>query len=233
MTESLKYKGFYKDSFGTLEIDVENNFNMLSMVIDGVEFSGSEFSDMSIIDRPKYSDTQLQRFTFHPLRVYETNVILESLCNCSFEVVIPQAIIDKLNDAEFYTNLKIEYSLGNVRPEPNAGIEHEKVKLTLTLDNKLYTGTGDYIEVAFDQIRDQIKDKFHFKNCYGCMYGDYSVYGQSGFGSMLCFLSQKERYSKVTNKDEYMQLDKADRQVQEIYCCDKYEIRKYGAGYRG
>lgn len=229
----LKYKGFYKDSFGAQEIVLENDLNMLAMEIDGVKFRGSEFSDMSIVNKSQYSDTQLKRFTFHSLCVYQTNIIEESLCNCSFEIVVPQAIIDKLNHAEFYANLTIEYSLGNVRPEPGAGIEYEKVKLTLTIDGKLYTGTGDYIEVAFDQIRDQIKDKFLLKNCYGCMYGDYSVYGQSSFGSMLCFLSQKESYGKVTNKSEYLQLDEADRQVQEIYCCDQFEIRKYGAGYRG
>ncbi|MCS3796177.1 DUF6304 family protein [Niastella sp. OAS944] len=233
MTETIKYKGLYKDSFGSLEIDIENDFNMLSMTIDGVEFCGPEFSDMAILNKAKYSNEQLKRFTFHPLRVYQTNNILESLCNCSLEIVFPQVIIDKLNHAEFYTNLKIEYSLGNVRPVPGTGIEHEKVKLTLTIDDKLYTGEGDYIEIAFNQIRDQFADKLQFKNCYGCMYGDYSVYGQSSFGSMLCFLTQKERYSKVTTKDEYMELDNADRQVQEIYCCDQFEIRKCGAGYRG
>lgn len=228
-----KYKGFYKDNSGTLEIDVENDFNRLSMVIDGVEFRGSEFSDMSIINKPKYSDEQLKRFTFYSIRVYQTNIIEELLCNCSFEIVVPQVIIDKLNHAEFYTNLTIEYSLGNVRSQPGMGIEHEKVTLTLAPDGKQYSVTSDYMEGAFDQIRDQIKDKFQLKNCYGCMYGDYSVYGQSSFGSMLCFLSQKDRYSKVTNKDEYMELNDADRHVQEIYCCDNYEIRKVGAGYRG
>lgn len=227
------YKGLYKDSFGTLEINVENDFKTLSMTIDGIEFCGSEFSDMAIVNKAKYPDEQLKRFTFHSIGVYQTNIILELLCNCSFEIDVPQAIIDKLNHAEFYTNLKIEFSLGNVRHKLGAGIEHEIVKLTLTIDDRQYSGAGDYIEVAFDQIRDQLGDKFKIKNCYGCMYGDYSVYGQSSFGSMLCFLSQKERYCKVTNKDEYMALDNADRYVQEIYCCDKFEVRKYGAGYRG
>lgn len=233
MTETIKYKGYYKDSFGTLEINIENDFNRLFTVIDGVEFCGSEFSDMSVVNKSGYSDTQLKRFTFHSIRVYQTNIVEESLCNCSFEIVVPQVIIDNLNSSEFCTNLTIEYSLGNVRPEPRTGIEYEKVKLTLTIADKQYTATSDYMEGAFDQIRDQIKDKFQLKNCYGCMYGDYSVYGQSSFGSMLCFLSQKDKYIKVTNKDEYMELDDADRQVQEIYCCDKFEIRKYGAGYRG
>jgi hypothetical protein len=43
MTETVKYKGLYKDSFGTLEIDIEDDFNMFSMEIDGVDFSGLEY----------------------------------------------------------------------------------------------------------------------------------------------------------------------------------------------
>jgi len=233
MTELVKYKGLYKDSFGTLEIEIENDFNMLSMELDGVEFRGPEFADICIVDKSKYSDTQLKRFTFLSMSVYQTNIIVESLCNCSFETVVPQVIIDKLNHSEFYADLMIEYSLGNVRPKPRGGLDHDQVKLTLTINDKLYSGTGGYMEEAFDHIRGQIADKYQLKNCYGCMYGDYSVYGQSSFGSMLCFLSQKEKYNKVTNKHEYMELDAADRHVQEIYCCDKYEIRKRGAGYRG
>ena len=65
------------------------------------------------------------------------------------------------------------------------------------------------------------------------MYGDYSVYGQSSFGSMLCFKNQKEEYSKVRTKAEYLKLGAPERYVQEVYCCDHYEIRKKSVGYRG
>jgi hypothetical protein len=88
MTETIIYKGLYKDRYGTLEIDVKNDFKTLSMKIDGVEFCGSEFSDMAIVNKPHYSDEQLKRFTFHSIRVYQTNIVLELLCNCSFEIVI-------------------------------------------------------------------------------------------------------------------------------------------------
>ena len=51
-------------------------------------------------------------------------------------------------------------------------------------------------------IGSEFSDKF--KNCYGCMYGDYSVYGQSGFGSMLCYVNQKDEYIKVRTKEDYL-----------------------------
>jgi hypothetical protein len=226
------YKGLYKDSLGTCEIEVENDFNTLTTKIDGVVFSGSEFDGLSVDDKSKYTDEQLARFTFLRTPIYQTDRFEETLCNCLFEIVVPQVIIDKLNGIQLYSDLKIEISLGNIR-NPGAGIEYEHVTLSLAIAGRIYTGTSDYFESSFDAIRDQIKDKYQLKNCYGCMYGDYSVYGQSSFGSMLCFRNQKEAYGKVTSKATYMELDAPYWHVQEIYCCDQYEIRKKGAGYRG
>ncbi|WP_346318775.1 DUF6304 family protein [Chitinophaga sp. YIM B06452] len=227
------YKGIYKDNSGTREIEIENNFKTLVTEIDGVVFSGSEFDDLSVDDKSKYTAQQLTRFTFLKTPIYQTDELQETLCNCSFVIVVPQTIIDKSNNNQFWSDLKIEISLGDKRSEePGSGIEHEIVTLSLTIAGKTYTGTSEFFEGSFDQIRDQVKDKYQLKNCYGCMYGDYSVYGQGAFGAMLCFRNQKSAYSSVTNKEEYMALTPSGN-VQEIYCCDEYETRKTGAGYRG
>lgn len=234
MKERIKYNGTYTDDFGTTAIIVENDFENLCTEIDGVKFSGSEFADLFIVDKSNYTSQQLKRFTFFSIPILNKNIIEEALCSCIFEITIPQLIIDKTTYSEFYSDLKIEYLLGGVRPKPRGGLEDEKIKLSLKIEEKIYTGTSGFIEGAFDQIRNQFEDKYQFKNCYGCMFGDYSVYGQSGFGTMLCFVSEREKYKEVTNKWEYMELntDKVTN-VQEIYCCDNYEIRKTGAGYRG
>lgn len=66
------------------------------------------------------------------------------------------------------------------------------------------------------------------------MYGDYSVYGQSGFGSMLCYVNQKDEYIKVRTKEDYLsKLNTNYKKVQEIFYCPKFELRKKGIGYRG
>ncbi|WP_337085135.1 DUF6304 family protein [Elizabethkingia anophelis] len=232
MKEQIKYKGTYTDDFGTTAIIVENDFETLYAEIDGVKFSGSEFADLFIIDKSNYTDQQLKRFTFFSVPILNKSIVEEALCHCIFEIVVPQLIIDKTNNSEFYADLKIEYSLGIAKP--NGGLEDEKVKLSLIIEDKFYTGTSGLIEGAFDQIRNQFEDKYQFKNCYGCMFGDYSVFGQSGFGTMLCFVTEKEKYKAITNKWEYMELPTNDvTNVQEIYYCNKYEIRKTGAGYRG
>ena len=231
---TITYNGFYKDNKGTCAIEVENDFSRLTTEIDGVVFTGSEFDDLTVDDRSKYPAEQLARFTFLKTPIYQTDRFVETLCNCTIEVVVPQLIIDKLNNVEFYSELTINNSLGSPRSvQPGKGIDHENVTLSLTIAGTIYTGTSSDFEGAFDGIFKQIKDNYHFKNCYGCLYSDYSVYGQSTFGSMLCFRNQKEAYSKVTDKDEYMELEPEDRLVQEIYCCDEYEIRKEHVGYRG
>jgi hypothetical protein len=228
------YKGFYKDNLGTQAIEIENDFNNLTLAIDGVVFTGSEFDNLSIDDPSLYTADQLARFTFLKTPIYNTDRFAETLCNCSFELVIPQLIIDKLNNSQFYADLKIEYTLGNIRSDkPGKGIDYENVELSLAIAGNVYTGASGYFESSFDAISNQIADQYQLKNCYGCMYGDYSVYGQSAFGAMLCFRNQKEEYRKVTNKDTYMELAAPEMYVQEIYCCDQYEIREKGAGYRG
>jgi len=226
------YKGIYKDSTGTVAIEVINEPNTLTTVIDGVEFSGSELDDLSVEDQSKYTPEQLARFTFLKIPIYQTDRISETLCNCSIEIVVPQVIIDTLNTIEFYADLTFENSLGAPRPDPRRGIEYDNTTLTLTIAGKVYTATGGDFESAADGIRKQFGDRHHFKNCYGCMYGDYSVYGNSTFGSMLCFRNQKEEYSKVTTKQEYMQLGPPDGYVQETYCCEQFEIRNKRVGYR-
>ncbi|MCS6833992.1 MAG: DUF6304 family protein [Flammeovirgaceae bacterium] len=225
MAESVKYFGTYTDNFGTTEIVIENNFENLTIEIDGVKFIGYEFSSLAIADKSQYSEQQLGRFTLRTKSKY--------LCNCSFRFTIDVILIDKIGNEEIANELIIQYELGKEQKNSREGLDFEKVKLILSVEQSEFVGEGNHFETAFDEIQRQFNNRYCFKNCYGCMYGDYSVYGQSGFGTMRCYVSQKEKYLKVRNKQEYMELSDDYKQVQEIYCCEKYEIRKVGVGYRG
>ena len=162
-------------------------------------------------------------------------IILTNFCVSVRAKVSPIfiTIIDKINNIERGNVLTIEYDLGKKRAKPKGGLDFENVRLSLSIRQFEFEGTGDFFEIAFDEIQKKFDNKYCFKNCYGCMFGDYSVYGQSSFGTMLCFVTQKEKYKQVSNKQEYMELTNDHKQVQEIFCCDEYEIRKTGAGYRG
>lgn len=228
-----KYYGTYTDEYGTTNIVIENDFQKLIIEIDGVKFIGFEFSDLAIVNKSQYSHKQLERFTLWPNSENKPEDAKECLCNCSFKFSLIQTLINKLSNTEHYYPLIIEYTLGKERPNVNGGIEFENIEVTLQLPHSELSGKGDVFEIAFDQIHKQFDDKFGFKNCYGCMFGDYSYAGQSSFGTMLCFASQKENYLKVANKHDYMKLPNIHKQVQEIFCCDEFEMRKKSVGYRG
>ncbi|NQY29453.1 MAG: hypothetical protein HRT69_08275 [Flavobacteriaceae bacterium] len=223
-----KYKGTFTDAFGTTEIVVVNDFDILSVEVDGIRFEGEEFDDFQIIDKEKHTIAQLQRFTF----------IEDTICDYKITVFIPQVILNKQNDSKVITDLIVEYKVG--KPTINKRIESRKIKLLLNLGNEKFEGTSEvYIDDAFDKIINQFKGKYAFKNCYGCLYSDYSPYGQQGFGGLFCFVQQKEKYLKVkippdSYKYDYIsEFNNGFDVVQEIYCCDKYKIRKSGVGYRG
>jgi hypothetical protein len=228
----IQYKGTYTDSSGTVGIIVSNDFENFLIEIDGVRFEGRGPGDLAIIDKTIYDPSQLKRFSFFSISLFQSNETREILCNCSFKLALPQLMMDRKDNTIFETDLNIEYILGK-ELQKSGSLEYENIELQLVIAEKIIKGSGGFIELAFDQIRDKLKDEYQFKNCYGCMFGDYSVFGQNSFGTMLCFANQKDQYNKVINKDEYMELLLPDRQVQEIYCCDQYEPRKPGSGYRG
>lgn len=227
MDALLKYKGFYTDSFGSTPIVLQNDFKTLFIEIDGVPFSGSDFSDFSVVEGKEYLLENMDRFSFFPqvFNGVDANLLL---CNCTFKIIIPQIMLDLKNQVSIAVDLDLECEL---KVKDNLYIT-EFFTITLTIDGNLYSGSGDMVELVLDQLKKQFEGLYSFKNCYGCMYGDYSVFGQDSFGGMLCFVNQKDAYKKVDTKDEYMQLE-PDAFVQEIYCCNAFEPRTAGAGYRG
>jgi dihydroneopterin aldolase len=229
----VKYSGIYKDSSGSTNIIIENNFENLSVEIDGVKFIGTEFSDFSIPETLNYSQKQLERFTFSGVAVYGAKTLKKSLCNCSFNITIPQIIINSETNQNFEINVNLNYTLGNENPI-NKGLDYENMILSFRMERKEYVGESGYIETVFEQIQEQLGESYSFKNCFSCMYGDYSVYGQSAFGSMRCYVNQKEQYMKVKTKMDYLSLlNDVYKKVQEIYYCPNFKIRKKGFGYRG
>jgi len=227
MDAVLKYKGFYTDSFGSTPIVLLNDFKTLFVEIDGVPFSGEDFSDFSIVKGKKYLLEKTDRFNFFP-SVFNSSDSDLVLCNCTFKIIIPQIIIDLRNQTSIVVDLDFECEL---KVKDNLYVT-EFFRITLTIDGNLYSASGDIVELVLDRLNKQFEGLYSFKNCYGCMYGDYSVFGQNSFGGMLCFVNQKDAYKKADTKDEYMELE-PDAFVQEIYCCNAFEPRTAGAGYRG
>lgn len=227
-----KYKAQYIDNKGITETIINNDFKTISLNINGITFSGSEFSDLRITNKNKYSKSELERFSFLEIPFKDSEKTVKTLCNCSFIIEIPVILIDLTTKTKFKTELTVNYILGKARPEMR-GIEKEEIFLNTEINNKKYSGKGDVFETAFDNLSEKFEKNYKFKNCYGCMYADYSVYGQSSLGTMRCYENQKETYLSIKSKEDYItKLSENYKTVQEFFLCDKFKIRKKGIGYR-
>ncbi|QES90099.1 DUF6304 family protein [Rhizosphaericola mali] len=219
MKNSVEYKGTYTDHLGIIEIVIHSDYTYLHTEIGGVQFSGREFSDLTISDESSYTNEQLERFTF--LNTNGEN----SLCDCAFSITIPQILFTPKDHSEFTITLELKYTLGNVREDRRGGLKLETADLSTDIKGVHYQATADYMEDALNDIQRQFNAKFYFKNCFNCSFGDYSVFGNSGFGDMRCFVSQKQKFLEVQNKNDFIELENDAVRVQEIYCCDKFESK--------
>jgi len=231
----VSYVGTYKDAFGITDIIIHNDFKKFSLKIEEVEFEGSEFDALEIINKQSYSAQQIERFTLCQTKIYGTDDFVEEICNCTFDVNIPQLLISSKTQEEFVVNMNVEYVLGDKRPiHLGGGLEFEKIYLSFQIFDELFKSEGDFFESLFENIQSQFNGRYILKNCFGCLYSDYSIYGQGALGSMMCFVRQKDEYIKVKNKSEYEANLTGDYDiVQEIFLCDKFQARRKGTGYRG
>lgn len=230
------FKTTYKDAKGIVDTQILNEFEednpfSLKMSINDVDFMGSSFDDFELLDKDKYNSEHLERFTLNKIKIYNSEEFVLELCNCMLNIEIPLKLIKVSDNNILETLLKINLELG--KPVENRGIEYELGEFVIKIEGDKYVAKADMFEDAFDDLKKQFNDKYAFKNCYGCMYGDYSPYGNGFFGTMQCFKKHKEEYLAVESKRDILELaDNGFLTVQETYCCDEFEIRESGVGYR-
>jgi hypothetical protein len=224
----LKYHGTYQDKFGTEEIILDNDYKNFSFKLGDFNFIGRHLDDFELEAYDSYKQEQLKRFTFKPINIYQSDKKVYELKDFVISFVVPVTILNltskKVDPADLFVKIKVDAdSVDN----------GTRIFLKIAHERKDFSGTGSFFEIAADQINKQIDGAFVIKNCFWCLYSDYSVYGQGLAGSMLCFLKYKDKYLKVKSKDEYIELPNDIPLVQEIYHCDSFEPRKPGTGYRG
>ena len=99
-------------------------------------------------------------------------------------------------------------------------------------------------EIALESICKQLSGKYYLCNCYGCMYSDYSPYGNGSIGGIFCFVDVAEIYLRVNGKySQYLEdgqctiwdaFDAGGRQCYETEMCKQFKPRVGGlGGYRG
>jgi hypothetical protein len=221
------YKGLYTHKGRTSPIEIHSDGKELTVEIAGLVFKGTEFTDLSYDGNLNdiYIDTNLITLAPH---------LWNSLTDCQFEFKVPQYLLTSEGIKEAI-ELEMCFKHGGYN-EQSKGVEYEEVSITLRWNGEILIGKSGFVEIAFDQLMKQLPKGDSFVNCYGCLYGDYSIYGNSSFGTMMCFRNIKQKYKLANGKCEYDSLCVDEREniemVQEIYCCDDFEVRGNGGVYR-
>lgn len=214
------YLGIFTNKTGSYNVEVINDFDEFYMQIGAFKFSGSDLDSFELDNTNEFTEQELIDFG---VVIHRQNY--NELKNYQLSLKIPQILIDMSSKKEIEVTMDVQLELKD---------NFEQATVSFQIDDEHYEGKHDFMELIFDEIQRQFNGKYRFKNCYGCLYADYSVYGQGLMSSVLCFKNQKEAYLQVQNKNEYMMnLELHDSQQQEIYYCDEYEIRDKSVGYRG
>ncbi len=214
------YPTIYTDKYGTEKAIISNDGDSLQTCLRGIEFSGSEFDDLS--PSTDGNVEKLKQFTFNQ----------DCLCSCRIACQIPILMSD--NGIEKSGELLLEVILGD--PAKNGGIDREDVRIILAFKQFRYNGRGTsgWFEDELLDIQKQLPAGVFMKACINCAYSDYSPYGHGSFGCMKCFRNLKAEYLKVKSKSDFWAVhDLNERYVQETFLCPEFKRRVPGTGYRG
>lgn len=208
----------YLDAHGELCGTLHNDGKWLTLKLGEVSFSGLSFDSLSP-DAPLPDDSRFQ-------------LQHDVLCQCTLYCVLPLAL--RSTEGLHAAQLEIVQHLG--KPASNGGLDRADLQLYLHWQSQGWSSRpqrSDFEDALLDLQR-QLPEGLHLHCCFGCQYGDYSVYGQGSFGSLMCFRDHKATYDQVRSKLDYrQQLDQFSATVQETGLCAEFTPRKPGAGYRG
>lgn len=215
MNLKLKIATRYIDRHGSVEAEIQNDSEQLVLNVAGTKFISRFFDDFEIENREGVPD----RFS---LNGHNELIACQLICE------LPITLLHK--DEELVSMLGIDLRLDS----SDSTSYQTFVIFSITMDNReIRTNKVQHFEGGLEGIIKELPEH-RLKCCYGCAFADYSVYGQQFFGTMLCFRNIKAEYTRVRNKDEYMDImDNHDRLVQETYLCNEFEERQKGTGYRG
>ena len=216
------YHGKFSNKTGTYSVAVYNDYRNFYFQIGAFKFQGFDLDAFELCNPEDFTTTELEQFDLVTRQVRE-EVYLD-LTQYQLSLQIPQILIDSQTEEEKEVMMELHFELMH---------QEEYALLTFKLDEKKYEAKHSLMELLLDDIQRQFEGNYRFKNCYGCLYGDYSVYGQGFMGPVLCFRNQKEAYLEVQNKSDYMKLEKQDNTQQELFCCESYVCRDRVLGYRG
>jgi len=198
----------FTDKYGTEKTTIYSDGHSLRMTLRGVVFEDICFDGFEAVES---SSELLKQFDFKD----------EMLLFSKLEISIP--IMVQCKEKELNTWI-------------HGTIEPDSLLLKLELENKtvLSMTKEQWFEENMLSIEKQLNADTYMKCCFNCQYADYAYFGNDMFGTMVCFRNIKEKYLKVTSKDDYVKIfEEHEMIMQETHLCSEFECRVEGTGYRG
>ncbi|MBQ8960535.1 MAG: hypothetical protein IJ071_04875 [Ruminococcus sp.] len=259
----VKYKGHFKNENYDIDIDIINSEcgnSPISFEVEGVSFIGDIIS-FELETPEKYDISKLPftilkcggvTLTSQDGEEYRSNYTYY-LQQYEFEVNIPITVIHIQDQKDMNAYIFLKYSVRSRTNEDNnydpiVMCDEERVspdicivtEFSLNIGKEVIYGekTSDF-ETALLSINRQLFDRFELRCCFTCQFSEYSPYGNSEFGCMLCYGKHKEKYIDLNVQDKlYSYLcdlsgEPEHENKQEIQLCDNYAPRTRYGGYRG
>lgn len=219
MENTTIYTGIYKDASKELPIEIANDTYDLSFSIEGLKFTSIDLEEWTLVDENEYTEEQLDKFT---LGTYTSpqgvNLVTKHLLkDCEIHFSIPQQMLNKTTVKEANIDLNISITLNGSEAKVTLSLKNENV-------NEEVKDIVDF-DAGLKKINNSISKKIILFNCYNCRLSSYNIYGQSLFGSLLCYKKHKERFLKTKDKSDYLSVQNQGYDtVQETYCCEEFQL---------
>jgi len=217
----VSWSGWYRDRHGSERVTIDNDGQLLTLRIRGVEFAGEDFDGLE------------------PVVVGATPAGVPfdlsggSLCSCVIEWDVPLPAVAA--GVEVDGVLRCRLLLGSAAG-PAGGLDAEELTVALHVGGSVYANhrSYGYFETALEDVHRQLPADSYVKACISCAWADYSPGGQPLFGGLACFRGVKDAYRSVRTKwDIFAIWSRRTAYVQETYLCDEFDRRGVDAGYRG
>ena len=232
----------FRDRQHNVITTIENNFqkgntiHSLKMTVDNVTFTGMSFDDFELENEQDMVDTvnkfSIVKWGKNPNYYY-------ALQRYSLLVEIPVQAIEIQDNLACTALIRFAFSF-NEDTKKNSHdhlmLDDERVfpdiiccdSFSLIIGDKEYRCDNPSLdfETSLSEICRKIKSKYYLKCCFGCLYSDYSPYGNGCFATMLCFLNVADQYIHVSGKYgdnkgiSIWEVHDNGEQKQETYVCE-------------
>lgn len=209
------WKAHYQDRQHDLDCIIENMYEAdsaeqpLRLCVDGVAFYGTGLDDWELSDTEDDASigSIMERFSLIKYGSKEKGYHYW-LQSYRLRVMIPASVFSVTGQDEIPSELDIIYSNENRKhTRVIYRLDGEQIwpaeticeSFALVIDGRCFEAShpSEIFESSLLSICGQIAGTYYLHNCFGCLYSDYSPYGQGNLGNLCCFVKNKDSVQQV------------------------------------